>query len=229
MLVKTPSGVFLLLFLASCLLFLSSPGADARRSLARMSPLLVLVAVYSLVAINQNLNIGHRHMLPVYPPLYVLCGLCGKMLRGSSGAGAPRARALLLLLVVVAAAAIAVAAEVLTSFPYFIAFFNRLSGGPQQGFRHLVDSSLDWGQVGASWKRLQLNLCCTRVFPLSRCSWRKRQRRSAQTRAARTNRSSTCPTSDSVSSASSSPLVCYPVLLLLLFSRLPLSSLSSRH
>mmetsp|Transcript_21709 Transcript_21709/g.71814 ORF Transcript_21709/g.71814 Transcript_21709/m.71814 type:complete len:719 (-) Transcript_21709:63-2219(-) len=145
MLVKTPSGVFLLLSLAVCMLILSSPGGDLRRFLRRMTPLLVLIFIYSLVAVNQNLNIGHRHMLPVYPPLYILCGLCGKLLRGWDSASAPRSLLLLLLLSIVAAT-MAVSAEVLSSFPYFIPFFNRLAGGPQLGFGHLVDSSLDWGQ-----------------------------------------------------------------------------------
>ena len=31
-------------------------------------------------------------------------------------------------------------------FPHFLAFFNGLRGGPALGYRHLVDSSLDWGQ-----------------------------------------------------------------------------------
>lgn len=30
--------------------------------------------------------------------------------------------------------------------PDFLAYFNRIAGGPTQGYRHLVDSSLDWGQ-----------------------------------------------------------------------------------
>jgi hypothetical protein len=30
--------------------------------------------------------------------------------------------------------------------PNFLAYFNAISGGPAEGYRHLVDSSLDWGQ-----------------------------------------------------------------------------------
>ena len=32
------------------------------------------------------------------------------------------------------------------SRPHYLAFFNSLVGGPGNGWRHLVDSSLDWGQ-----------------------------------------------------------------------------------
>ncbi len=31
-------------------------------------------------------------------------------------------------------------------WPHYLAFFNSLAGGPKNGYRHLVDSSLDWGQ-----------------------------------------------------------------------------------
>src|SRR5688572_26503678 len=30
--------------------------------------------------------------------------------------------------------------------PNFLAYFNALAGGPDEGYKHLVDSSLDWGQ-----------------------------------------------------------------------------------
>ncbi len=30
--------------------------------------------------------------------------------------------------------------------PNYLAYFNELAGGPRQGYKHLVDSSLDWGQ-----------------------------------------------------------------------------------
>jgi hypothetical protein len=31
-------------------------------------------------------------------------------------------------------------------FPHYLAYFNVIAGGPGNGYRHLVDSSLDWGQ-----------------------------------------------------------------------------------
>jgi hypothetical protein len=31
-------------------------------------------------------------------------------------------------------------------WPHYLAYFNPLAGGPRHGYRHLVDSSLDWGQ-----------------------------------------------------------------------------------
>jgi hypothetical protein len=40
----------------------------------------------------------------------------------------------------------AAVAETLYRFPNYIAYFNFLAGGPDHAYRHLVDSSLDWGQ-----------------------------------------------------------------------------------
>ena len=31
-------------------------------------------------------------------------------------------------------------------YPHFLAYFSPIVGGPAQGYQHLVDSSLDWGQ-----------------------------------------------------------------------------------
>ena len=93
--------------------------------------------MYWAAVISSHVDIGHRHILATYPPLFILCG--------AAGAWAPRAptraprwalAALLGLL----------AAEVAYRFPNYLAYFNPIDGGPAQAYRHLVDSSLDWGQ-----------------------------------------------------------------------------------
>jgi hypothetical protein len=37
--------------------------------------------------------------------------------------------------------------------PHYLSYFNALCGGPYQGYRYLVDSSLDWGQDLPSLRR----------------------------------------------------------------------------
>ena len=37
-------------------------------------------------------------------------------------------------------------AESVTIRPDYLAYFNQLAGGPSEGYKHLADSSLDWGQ-----------------------------------------------------------------------------------
>jgi hypothetical protein len=36
--------------------------------------------------------------------------------------------------------------EALRASPNFLAYFNQFVGGPEKGYQHLVDSSVDWGQ-----------------------------------------------------------------------------------
>jgi tetratricopeptide (TPR) repeat protein len=48
---------------------------------------------------------------------------------------------------------VALVAECLTQYPYYLAYFNQLAGGPRNAYKHLVDSSLDWGQDLCRLKR----------------------------------------------------------------------------
>ena len=103
---------------------------------ARASPLLVLIAVYGGAAIASRLNIGHRHLLPVELSLVVLLGAAGWRI----------ARAGRLRRGLVAAALAFMAFEALRFWPDYLAYWSPLVGGPAQGYRIAVDSSLDWGQ-----------------------------------------------------------------------------------
>lgn len=109
-------------------------GERLRAVLAGTAPLLALFAVYWAFSITSHLNIGHRHILPTYPVLFIGAGL---LLRQ----GVPRWLA-------GAAGALALWAAVESAGirPHYLAFFNAFAGGPDNGWKHLVDSSLDWGQ-----------------------------------------------------------------------------------
>lgn len=145
-LVKTPVSLFAILTLAAAAAVSRWRGSPAEpvpavkggvgSSLYRVAPLLALLAVYWVIAINSRLNIGHRHILPIYPALFVLAGAAGYWFRTQRRI--LRAAVPILLLVFVI--------ESLSVRPNYLAFFNVLAGGPRHGYRHLVDSSLDWGQ-----------------------------------------------------------------------------------
>jgi len=143
-LVKTPIPTLIVLAIAlvmACRTYVNSKEQSIqirlRRACYRLSPLYSLLTVYWLVAISSSLNIGERHILPTYPPMFVLAGAigCWRPLRYARAAHV----ALVGLLIWTAVEAIAI-------HPHFLAYFNELAGGPRRGYRHLVDSSLDWGQ-----------------------------------------------------------------------------------
>lgn len=104
--------------------------------LVRLAPLLALGGVYGAVALASHLNIGHRHLLPLYPVLFVLTGV--------ALARANISHRLRLAFAGLAGGAQLFAAAVIS--PHYLAYFNAFAGGPSNGWRLLVDSSLDWGQ-----------------------------------------------------------------------------------
>ncbi|MCP4249057.1 MAG: hypothetical protein GY778_18590 [bacterium] len=147
--VKTPLPLLALLGLAVVVWsgrIRSKHGADSAAGpasrlvdgLYRTAPLWTLFVVYWGFAIASNLNIGHRHILPVYPVLFILVG------RAGAGLGLGKWRSLRGMSV--AGLSILFAAASFSLWPNYLAFFNSLAGGPRNGYKHLVDSSLDWGQ-----------------------------------------------------------------------------------
>jgi len=91
--------------------------------------------VYLAISLPAAFNAGIRHLLPMYPFLYILAAavILSSPLR--------RWR----LLSVLAASAL-LTFESVSIYPNYLAFFNALAGGPVGGRRFLVDSNLDWGQ-----------------------------------------------------------------------------------
>ena len=111
-------------------------GRRIGRGLYRTAPLWVLLAVYWLVAIRSHINIGHRHVLPTYPAMFILAGASAAWCKSPRRFMPVAVVGLLLLLAV----------ESIRIWPHYLAYFNQVIGGSKYGYRHLVDSSLDWGQ-----------------------------------------------------------------------------------
>lgn len=111
-------------------------GAEVWRRLRPFTPLAALFLIYWLTSLTSHLNIGQRHILPTYPVLFIALGALGaELVRRPRGTG-----------LIVAALALWHVGESMWIRPHYLAYFNQVVGGPAQGWRHLVDSSLDWGQ-----------------------------------------------------------------------------------
>jgi hypothetical protein len=95
---------------------------------------------------RSHINIGIRHILPVYPFLYMWIAAVLFSRQVTPPRFFRRAALVCLALVAIESASV---------FPRYVAFFNLPSGGARQGSRYLVDSNLDWGQ---DLKRLQFYL-----------------------------------------------------------------------
>ena len=131
LLFKTPVSTLLLLF--ATLLFFPKIKEATWTSLNFL--LLPAVAVF-LFTSRQDVNIGLRHILPIYPFLLVLIG---RVVHYESQ-HKKLARWILGLLCIWAVW------ETALIYPHYLAYFNGLVGGPNGGRHMLVDSNLDWGQ-----------------------------------------------------------------------------------
>lgn len=130
-LIKTPLGSLILV--AASLLFYRTGSALKRREII----FLLLPAIVILIVTNQaKVNIGLRHILPIYPFLFVLASRLATI-------SLQRRWAAQLL---VGLPLVVTAVSSLRVMPHQLAYFNELIGGPDQGYRYLADSNLDWGQ-----------------------------------------------------------------------------------
>jgi hypothetical protein len=129
---KTPVAL-LVLFGTGLVLYVRK-----RRELGPMSEAFVVIpaSVYLAVAMYSGINIGVRHILPVYPFALLI-----------AAAGVKHLIALRTRTARVGLAGLAVVwiVEFTHVYPDNLAFFNVLGGGPQRGFRHLADSNVGWG------------------------------------------------------------------------------------
>jgi 4-amino-4-deoxy-L-arabinose transferase-like glycosyltransferase len=107
------------------------------RGTARRAALFLLTpaVVYGLFAVTSKLNIGHRHLLPVYPFLLALAGVAAWEV-GRRSRGWAVAMGVLIALH---------AASSARAFPDYLPYANELAGGPECSYRLVTDSSVDWG------------------------------------------------------------------------------------
>ncbi len=93
-----------------------------------------VILLYMGAATFNRVNIGLRHILPVYPLLFVYLGRLALM--------KPH-RIFRVLTILTVCWLIGVNGMI---YPDYLAFFNAACGGPNQGQYYLDDSNIDWGQ-----------------------------------------------------------------------------------
>jgi hypothetical protein len=91
---------------------------------------------YLAIAMAGPLNMGERHILPIYPFVFALLGAAAAWLMKQSR---PWVYVVIILLG-------AHAVESLRSFPNYIPFGNALWGGPANTHKYFSDAAVDWAQ-----------------------------------------------------------------------------------
>jgi hypothetical protein len=129
-LVKTPLPLLLFVFLA-----LITPFCW-RRYTREFVTLTIPIAVFLVSAMSGKINLGVRHILPIYPFL-ILLAACAAAYYGNH---------LRLAAVICGALLLAQAVSYARSYPNLISYANEAWGGQKNVHRFLGDSNVDWGQ-----------------------------------------------------------------------------------
>ncbi len=132
--VKTPLAILALLIIGSTTIVgrvRSGRGADSR-----LIPALASLAILGF-AMTSNINIGQRHILPIYPFFAMIAGF-GAYTLWCKVRPQPIARTVLVLLL------IAYGVSTGLAHPNHLAYFNEMAKSHPENV--LVDSNLDWGQ-----------------------------------------------------------------------------------
>lgn len=131
LLIKSTIGFLALVFLAFAAII-----AGRFRRWREILFLLVPAGLYLFVAMTSHLNIGARHILPVWVFLCVFA---------AGGAWAWTASSRRWRYVVGVLLFLHVASSILV-YPNYMAYANELWGGPSQTYKYLTDSNTDWAQ-----------------------------------------------------------------------------------
>jgi 4-amino-4-deoxy-L-arabinose transferase-like glycosyltransferase len=109
---------------------------------------LLIGAGFAGASLLSRVNIGYRYLLPVLPLLFLVMGQLarsGQLARPGQW-GRPRFLTGAVLKGVTGAAVLLMAIASLTIHPHYLAYFNQLAGGPDNAWRIVADSNIDWGQ-----------------------------------------------------------------------------------
>ena len=94
-------------------------------------------AFYLGCAMASGINIGVRHILPIYPFVFLVASVAAdRLLR------VPRRTGRIALAGLMTAWVVSIG----MTYPHMLTFFNTAAGGPDNGLAYLSDSNLDWGQ-----------------------------------------------------------------------------------
>jgi 4-amino-4-deoxy-L-arabinose transferase-like glycosyltransferase len=133
--IKTTLGLLILLALA-LFVIVRSIARSRMECWRELLYLIIPAAFYFSIAMGSGMNIGVRHILPIYPFLMIIAGWTAWRLMKQHRLWAPIVGLLLVWNVF----------SSMRTFPVYLAYSNELWGGPSQTYRFLSDSNVDWGQ-----------------------------------------------------------------------------------
>ncbi len=126
-LLKTPIPIIVLFIMGLIL--------SIRKKLSINDYFLILpFFIYFIIASGSNLQVGIRHLLPIYPLCFMISARSIEFFKYK------------LLKIVIIVSCVWLILSTLMTWPNFLSYFNEIAGGPDNGWRYLRDSNIDWGQ-----------------------------------------------------------------------------------
>ncbi|XOU94806.1 MAG: ArnT family glycosyltransferase [Candidatus Kerfeldbacteria bacterium] len=101
--------------------------------------LVVPPLIHFVFSLTSHINLGLRHILLIYPFIFVGIGYFAK-LRFQNIKKQKIFNILFSLIIIY------YLISSIMIYPNYLAYFNEISGGPNNGTKYLVDSNIDWGQ-----------------------------------------------------------------------------------
>ena len=107
--------------------------------------LLIPPVIYWLISIKSSLNIGVRHLMPVYPFYAVMiAGAIALIIKKTPEHSPKKYRLYFKILFAILIGWFLIETAII--HPHHLSYFNELIGGPKNGHKYLLDSNIDWGQ-----------------------------------------------------------------------------------
>ncbi len=98
----------------------------------------LFILIYWTFSVISSLNIGVRHLLPVFPFTIMLISAGIISWLGSNRSKLKYSALLLLIFWQII--------SVSSVYPHYLSYFNEIAGGADNGYQFVVDSNYDWGQ-----------------------------------------------------------------------------------
>jgi 4-amino-4-deoxy-L-arabinose transferase-like glycosyltransferase len=136
---KAPIPLMLLLFVTAFIII--KYGFQKRTRLAEYF-LISFSVLYLLVSMQSSLNIGVRHIFPIFPAIIILSSSLINHVDLSLGEKSRKINVKLIALILVSVWYVITSVAI---HPHYIAYFNEFVG-PDNGHLYLADSNIDWGQ-----------------------------------------------------------------------------------
>jgi len=99
----------------------------------------LFIVVYGSVSIKGKLNLGIRHIMVLFPFVYIL--IIKEFKERIKETEYKKT-----FLAIFAVLLVWIGAEVAITYPSYLAYYNEITGGPKTGYKFITDSNLDWGQ-----------------------------------------------------------------------------------